>query len=74
MAVGIEYGGEFYGLIIDSVGKVLRYSEATLERNPSNLDPSWDTISVGIQRLYGKLMVIFDVDKVLEGHEAFQPA
>jgi len=73
MAVGNEFGGESYGLIIDSVGEVLRFSDSTIENNPSNLDPRWDTISAGVQRLDGELMVILDVDRVLEGHEAIQP-
>lgn len=66
MAVGVEYRGESYGLIIDSVGEVLRVRDADLERNPTNLDPRWQAVSIGVQRLEHKLMIILDVDRVLD--------
>ncbi len=65
MAVGIEHKGESYGLIIDQVGEVHRLSDETFEPNPANLDPRWTTVSAGVHRLEGSLMVIFDVNKVL---------
>jgi purine-binding chemotaxis protein CheW len=65
MAVGIEYNGESYGLIIDQVGEVHRLSEETFEPNPANLDPRWTSVSAGVHRLEGSLMVVFDVNKVL---------
>jgi len=65
MAVGIGYKGESYGLIIDQVGEVLRLSPETFEPNPANLDPRWASISAGVHRLDGSLMVILDVEKVL---------
>lgn len=65
MAVGIEYNGESYGLIIDQVGEVHRLSQSTFEANPSNLDPRWSCISSGVHRLDGTLMVVLDVTKVL---------
>src|SRR5215468_6874634 len=39
MAVGIELKGESYGLLIDTVGEVMKLGETTLEPNPVNLDP-----------------------------------
>ena len=60
MAVGIEYGGESFGLLIDSVGEVLRLSTAELESNPR-----WARVSAGVYRLEGRLMVILNVDRVL---------
>lgn len=65
MAVGIEYNGESYGLIIDQVGEVHSLSAETFEPNPSNLDPRWAQVSAGVHRLDGTLMVIFDVNKIL---------
>lgn len=64
MAVGIEYKGESYGLIIDSVGEVLNLESNKREPNPVNLDRCWAEISSGVHRLDGKLMVILDVDRV----------
>ncbi|MCA1243923.1 chemotaxis protein CheW [Stappia stellulata] len=64
MAVGIEQKGESYGLVIDSVGEVLRLSSSSQEPNPSNLDKRWAEISGGVHRLDGKLMIILDVARL----------
>jgi len=66
MAVGIEYKGESYGLLIDQVGEVLRLPVDGLEKNPGNLDRRWAMVSGGVQRLDGRLLVVLDVDQVLE--------
>src|SRR5580704_16792332 len=39
MAIGVELRGESYGLLIDSVGEVLKLDDAAREPNPVNLDP-----------------------------------
>lgn len=65
MAVGIESRGESYGLLIDSVGEVLKLSPESFEQNPINLDSRWSRVSAGVHRLDGQLMVILDVDAVL---------
>ncbi|MDP2800447.1 MAG: chemotaxis protein CheW [Phreatobacter sp.] len=65
MAVGIESRGESYGLLIDSVGEVLKLSPDSREKNPINLDVRWARVSAGVHRLDGQLMVILDVDSVL---------
>ena len=65
MAVGIEANGESYGLVIDTVGDVLVLDDSTLEANPANLDPRWASVSGGVHRLDGRLMVILDVERVL---------
>lgn len=66
MAVGIEFKGESYGLLIDEIGEVLRLPIAGIEANPANLDPRWASISVGVHRLDGEIMVILNVDRVLD--------
>ena len=66
MAVGTEYRGESYGLIIDTVGEVMKLQNSSRESNPVNLDPRWARVSAGVHRLDGQLMVILDVDRVLE--------
>ncbi len=58
--------GEFYGLLIDSVGEVLKLDEAGREPNPVNLDERLAAVSAGIYRLEGKLLVVVDVDRVLD--------
>jgi purine-binding chemotaxis protein CheW len=66
LAVGIEHRGEFYGLLIDEIGEVLKLSAASREDNPVNLDPRLARVSAGVHRLDGRLVVILDVDRVLE--------
>jgi purine-binding chemotaxis protein CheW len=67
MAVGIELKGESYGLLIDSVGEVMKLGETTLEPNPVNLDSRLARVSSGVHRLDGQLMVVLDVEYVLNG-------
>ena len=66
MAIGVESGSESYGLMIDAIGEVLRLSDADREPNPVNLDPGLATISSGIHRLDGRLLMVIDVERVLE--------
>ena len=66
MAVGIELKGESYGLLIDTVGEVLKLQDGTREPNPVNLDQHLARVSAGVHRLEGQLLVILDVDRVLE--------
>jgi purine-binding chemotaxis protein CheW len=66
MAVGIEYLGESYGLLIDAIGEVLQLSTASREDNPVNLDARLARVAAGVHRLEGKLLVVLDVDRVLE--------
>jgi purine-binding chemotaxis protein CheW len=66
MAIGVELDGESYGLLIDSIGEVLKLDEAACESNPVNLDPRLARVSAGIFRLERQLLVIIDVDRVLD--------
>ncbi len=66
MAIGVEMNGESYGLLIDSVDEVLKLDGAALERNPINLDPRLASVSTGIFRLDGQLLMVIDVDRILD--------
>ncbi len=66
MAIGVELRGEFYGLLIDSVGEVLELDDAGREPNPINLDPRLARMSLGIHRLDGQLLMLIDVERVLD--------
>jgi purine-binding chemotaxis protein CheW len=66
MAVGVELRGESYGLLIDSIGEVMKLADEGREVNPVNLDPRMAKMSAGVHRLDGQLMVVLDVDRVLE--------
>lgn len=66
MAIGVESRGESYGLLIDSVGEVLKLDDTACEPNPTNLDPRLARVSTGIHRLDGQLLMVLDVDRVLD--------
>lgn len=65
MSIVVEYEGEPYSLLIDSVGDVMSFPEDSFERNPVTLDPRWQGVSEGIFRLEGELLVILDVEELL---------
>ena len=67
MAVGIEFHGESYGLLIDSVGEVLKLADNTREPVPVNLDPHLARVSSGVHRLEKQLLVVLDVDRIFDG-------
>jgi purine-binding chemotaxis protein CheW len=66
MAVGVESRGESYGLLIDTIGEVLKLDGMACEPNPTNLDESLASMSTGIHRLDGQLLMVLDVDRVLD--------
>lgn len=65
MAVGVEYGGEAYGILVDRVGEVLRLKDSDFENNPINMDAKWKSISRGIYRLDGRLLMTIDIERLL---------
>ncbi|MEO5374903.1 MAG: chemotaxis protein CheW [Alphaproteobacteria bacterium] len=65
MCVTVEQGNELYSLMVDSVGEVKSLRIDKIESNPSTLNPRWRTISTGVVRLEGELMVICEVDSLL---------
>jgi purine-binding chemotaxis protein CheW len=66
MAIGIEFRGESYGLLVDAVGEVIALRNRACEAKPANLDPRLNKVAAGIYRLEGHLMVVLDVDRVLD--------
>jgi purine-binding chemotaxis protein CheW len=66
LAVGIEHKGESYGLLIETIGEVLKLAGTGRENNPVNLDPRLARVSAGVHRLDGRLLVVLDVDRVLD--------
>ena len=66
MALGIERDGEAYGLVVDSVGEVLKLPFADRDAIPVNLEPSWARVAAGVHRLEDRLLVVLDVDRCLE--------
>ncbi len=66
MAVGVEWRGESYGLLIDSIGEVLKLDDEAREPNPVNLDEGLARMSAGIHRLDEQLLIVLDVERVLD--------
>lgn len=66
MAVGIDLNGESYGLVIDSVGEVLKLHENTRETVPINLDARLAQVAAAVHRLDGELLVVLDVARLLD--------
>jgi purine-binding chemotaxis protein CheW len=66
MAVGIEFRGESYGLLIDTVGEVLKLADSSREPNPVNLDAHLARVSAGVHRLEQQLLVVLDVDRIFD--------
>jgi purine-binding chemotaxis protein CheW len=71
MALGIEFKGESFGLLIDAVGEVLKLVDGSREPNPVNLDARLARVASGVHRLEDQLLVVLDVVRVLDvGAEA----
>jgi purine-binding chemotaxis protein CheW len=66
MAIGVEWRNESYGLLIDSIGEVLKLDDEAREPNPVNLDDGLARISLGIHRLDDQLLLVLDVERVLD--------
>lgn len=66
MNVVVEYHGELYSLIVDSVGDVHNLPMADFEKCPANLSTNWREVAAGVFKLKGELLVILDVANVLE--------
>jgi purine-binding chemotaxis protein CheW len=66
MSIVVEHGGELYSLIVDEVGEVLSLPSERLEANPPTLDSGWRSVSLGIHRLEGRLLVVVDVARLLD--------
>ena len=74
MAVGIDCGGESYGLVIDSVGEVLKLGEDSREPVPANLDGNLARVASCIHRLEQELLVVLDVERLLDMKPAAKAA
>ncbi len=66
MSVVVDFKGESYSLLIDSVGEVLSLPDSLYEKNPVTLDQRWREVSDGIYRLDDELLVVLDVRRVLD--------
>lgn len=68
MAIGIEAGGESFGLIVDGIGEIVRIDTRAHEVSV-HLGEVWTGLSSGIHRVGDAFLVVLDVEAVLDiGH------
>ncbi len=65
-AIGIEWRGESFGLLVDRVGEVMSLSSASRERNPINLDQRWGRLSAGVHQLEDQLLIELSLDTLFQ--------
>lgn len=66
MGVTVENKNDLYTLLVDDIGDVISVEKDRFDGNVSTLDPAWRDFSSGIYRLDDRLMVVFDVERLLE--------
>lgn len=66
--VVVEHKGEYYSLLVDSVGEVLTIPSTQIEKPPGNLASNWRDISSGVSRLQGELLMVADTAALLTFH------
>jgi purine-binding chemotaxis protein CheW len=69
MSVVVDYGGEFYSLIVDQVGEVMGLAAKDYEKTPATIDERWREISDGVYRLKDSLLIVLDVKRLLRLEE-----
>ncbi len=70
MALGMEMGQELYGVLVDTVGEVMRLKTDTLEGVPAHLDARWRAVLTGVHRLEGELLAVLDMRALVGVGEA----
>ena len=63
MAVGVDFRGESYGLLIDQIGEVLRLADDGRDENPVNLDPRMAKLAANVNKNDEKRVVV-DIDEL----------
>ena len=60
LAIGLEIGGDSYGLIIYSVDEVLKLDDETFLQPPGKLPAKWSEVIVGVYQLNKEILLIID--------------
>src|SRR5262249_28393335 len=66
LAIGVETGGESFGILVDSVAEVLSLADSDRESPPINLEQDLAGVSTGIFWLEHELLVVLDADRILD--------
>lgn len=70
IAIGLEWQGESFGLLVDRVREVMSVTAVGREPNPANLDPRWSRLSAGVHRLSNQLLIEIDLEALLSDRSA----
>jgi len=66
LAIGIEAGGESFGILVDGIAEVLTLSDSEREPPPVNLDHGLAFASTGVFWLDHELLVVLDSNRILD--------
>lgn len=66
MGVTVEYHNDLYTLLVDTIGDVRSLHHRDFEKAPVTVKENVRTLSTGIYRLDGDLLVVLDVERVLD--------
>lgn len=66
LAIGVDEGGDSYGLMVDALDEVRRLATEDIQENPVNLDEPLRRVSAGVCKVEDELLVVLDVDRILK--------
>ncbi len=66
MSVTVEYKGDLYTILVDSIGDVRSLPCKNFGKAPATLDENLTRICSGVFRLEGNLLVVLDVKRILD--------
>ncbi|WP_259782707.1 chemotaxis protein CheW [Aestuariispira ectoiniformans] len=66
MSVTVEYKGDLYTLLVDSIGDVRSLPRKSFDKAPATLDDNLKRVCSGIFRLEEDLLVVLDVERILD--------
>jgi purine-binding chemotaxis protein CheW len=66
MAVGVEWQGEVFGLVVDEIGDVLSLRADSSEPLPANMSSTWSRFTRRVHKLERELMIEIDLAVLLD--------
>lgn len=66
MYVMIEYEGELFCVLVDSVGEVMSLAPSEIASTPTNLDNSWQDVARGIYPMKNDLLILLNIKRFME--------
>ncbi|WP_328597173.1 chemotaxis protein CheW [Curvivirga aplysinae] len=66
MSVTVEYKGDLYTFLVDSIGDVRSLPRKSFDKPPATLDENLRRLCSGVFRLEDDLLVVLDVERMLE--------